>query len=224
MVGLTFADSITISGVALSAGVAVMQMTSHVRLGRILLAIAFVSLGISGSLLAVDANAYHQTTRLFMGTLTGALAGLALSWMLLQTSAAQPQLPPDGKPVMQDKSTPAPNSTTTQTNQSGPNLNIPGTGNTINVFPTPLAAPTATSDIFQAGVVVGSAHGGRRLPTNATMFEFVEITNCAQFATNRPFTFEGVRLQFVSEQNSAMMVMGRPDSPIRFGVLARVLD
>jgi hypothetical protein len=35
--------------------------------------------------------------------------------------------------------------------------------------------------IYQAGVVVGKAFGARRSPTDATSFEFVEVTHVTQF-------------------------------------------
>jgi hypothetical protein len=78
--------------------------------------------------------------------------------------------------------------------------------------------------IYQARIMVGKAFGARRLPTDATTFEFVEITNCAQFNTSSPFYFHDIKLRFVSEKNSAFMIVGRPDSPIRFGVLAKVVE
>jgi len=86
--------------------------------------------------------------------------------------------------------------------------------------------PSIVSDdsIYQAGVIVGKAFGARRLPNDATRFEFREITNCAQLNTSAPFTYGGVKMLFEKEQNSAAIVVGRNDSPIRFGVTARVLE
>jgi len=78
--------------------------------------------------------------------------------------------------------------------------------------------------IYQARIMVGKAFGARRLPTDATTFEFVKITNCAQFNTASPFYLHDIKLRFVSEKNSAFMIVGRPDSPIRFGVLAKVVE
>jgi hypothetical protein len=85
--------------------------------------------------------------------------------------------------------------------------------------------PSIVSDdsIYQAGIIVGKAFGARRLTNDATRFEFREITNCAQLNTSAPFTYSGVKMLFEKEQNSAMMVVGRNDNPIRFGVTARVL-
>jgi hypothetical protein len=71
-----------------------------------------------------------------------------------------------------------------QNNQSGPNITAPG-GN-FNIFPAP-QQPVNTEAIYQAGIVVGKVFGDRRLPNDATTFEFKEITDCAQFNTSVPF-------------------------------------
>jgi hypothetical protein len=112
----------------------------------------------------------------------------------------------------------------------GPNFKFEGPSNNQFNFNPPTPQPTApaqpadTGVIQQAGVEVGKVFGARRSPSDATTFEFAEITNCAQFNTGAPFVYNGVRLQFVTERTSAMMVMGRTDNPIRFGVIARVLE
>jgi hypothetical protein len=64
----------------------------------------------------------------------------------------------------------------TQNNQGAPNINVPGSGNTFNINPVP-GASVGSDEIIQAGIIVGKAYGGRRLPSDATMFEFKEITN-----------------------------------------------
>ena len=113
---------------------------------------------------------------------------------------------------------------------SNPSINIPGNNNILNFGNNNTVKPSDApvqdqASIYQAGIVVGKAFGARRLPNDATTFQFTEITNCPQFNTNAPFTYGGVKLKFVSERDSAMMVMGRQqDSPIRFGVLAKVID
>jgi hypothetical protein len=85
--------------------------------------------------------------------------------------------------------------------------------------------PVLSDDaIYQAGIVVGKVFGARRLPNDATRFEFREITNASQFNTSVPFIFGGVKMIFEKEENSATFVAGRNDNPIRFGVTARVLD
>jgi hypothetical protein len=113
--------------------------------------------------------------------------------------------------------------TVIQKNEGAPNFNVPGNQNQFNIYPPPQQR-SESSDIIQAGILVGKAYGGRRLPNDATKFEFVEITNCAQLNTAQPFTYNGIRMRFVSEKNSAIIVVGRTDGPIRFGVLAQVLD
>jgi hypothetical protein len=110
-----------------------------------------------------------------------------------------------------------------QYNQGAPNFNVPGNSNQFNFY-NKSPEPTSDTMIYQAGVVVGKAFGARRLPNDATHFQFAEITNCAQFNTGAPFTYGGIRMIFEKEENSAYMVVGRPDSPIRYGVLARVLE
>jgi hypothetical protein len=110
-----------------------------------------------------------------------------------------------------------------QNNQTGPNFNVPGNNNQFNLYNRP-PEPTSDTMVYQGGIVVGKAFGARRLPNDATHFQFAEITNCAQFNTGAPFTYGGIRMIFEKEENSAYMVAGRPDSPIRYGVLARVLE
>jgi hypothetical protein len=106
----------------------------------------------------------------------------------------------------------------------GPNFNFHGPSTNQFNMPAPPAAVEEDS-IYQAGVSVGKAFGARRSPSDATIFEFSEITNCGQFNTGAPFTYKGVKLRFVSERNSALMDISRvKDSPIRYGVLARVSD
>jgi hypothetical protein len=47
-----------------------------------------------------------------------------------------------------------------------------------------MSAPNS-EDIYQAGIVAGKAFGARRLPTNATLFEFEEIFRAQQFSTGK---------------------------------------
>jgi hypothetical protein len=109
-----------------------------------------------------------------------------------------------------------------------PNLRVtpgPDGGYPFTVSPSNTPQPVTPDDtIYQAGIVVGKAFGARRLPNDATRFEFREITNAAQFNPSAPFTYSGVKMIFEKEDNSAWMVIGRADSPIRWGVIARVLE
>jgi hypothetical protein len=80
-------------------------------------------------------------------------------------------------------------------------------------------------EIMQAGIAVGKTFGARRLPSDAAMFEFAEIMNCGQFNTRIPFVYNGIQMQFISEKNSVLIEVSRlQDSPIRFGVLAKILN
>jgi hypothetical protein len=123
---------------------------------------------------------------------------------------------------------PLPSSTTfppsAQQSNQGPGQLYNAPGGNIYINPPAPQPPAESGAIQQAGIVVGKAFGARRSPSDATKFEFVEITNCAQFNTNEPFTYNDIRMRFVSERTSAYMIMGRPDSPIRFGVIARILE
>jgi hypothetical protein len=79
----------------------------------------------------------------------------------------------------------------TQSNPSGgANVNVPGSGNTIVINPS-ASTQVRENAIYQAGVKVGNVFGGRRSPNDATIFEFVEITNANQFNPREPFQFEG---------------------------------
>ena len=61
------------------------------------------------------------------------------------------------------------------------------------------------------------------MPSDATKFEFVEITNCSQWNPGLPFFYDGIKLLFVSEQGSAMSVVGRQqDGAIRMEVVAQI--
>lgn len=78
--------------------------------------------------------------------------------------------------------------------------------------------------IYQGGIVVGKVVGGRRSPEDATLFEFEEIDDCRQFNTTQPFTYEGIDLIYIKDQDDALIDIARPaDSPIRWGVSARVV-
>lgn len=148
------------------------------------------------------------------GAVLGGIAGVWISFITAGAATAESQTPPVD----------APNGTIYNSGNRDV-YNAPG--GTIIVEPKAQSAGPLTQtseEIYQAGVIVGKAYGGRRSPRDATTFEFAEITNCTQLNTTKPFIFNGVKLQFISEKDSAMMVVGRNDNPIRFGVLARVIE
>jgi hypothetical protein len=151
-----------------------------------------------------------------LGAAIGACAAIWLGYVIAGAGATSP--PPTGV-----KSPPAAATPIQQNNQgAGQQFNAPS--GTINVYPPSHQVPDS-GNVTQAGVIVGKAFGARRSPTDATVFEFTEITNCGSLNTDAPFFYDGVNLQFIKERDSVMMLMGRAqDSPIRFGVVAKVLE
>jgi hypothetical protein len=110
----------------------------------------------------------------------------------------------------------------TQNNQSGPNIIAPG--GKFNFYNQPQSQAT-DGVITQAGVVVGKVFGGRRSPNDATVFEFVEITNANQFNPTQPFQFNGVTLLFQSTRSRVGLNIARPDAGMTYGgVVAKVID
>jgi hypothetical protein len=156
------------------------------RAARILFWITAMGFGSLGAVWA--ANQEHLTpVNLSIAAIIGATAAVGLAWVLSQLE----------HPVMaQDKEAPV-KSETTQSNQSGPNISISGSGNRLVINPTP-QQPRGEEVIYQAGIVVGRVFGGRRSPTDATLFEFQEITQAGQFNTNAEFEYQGFILRPLS--------------------------
>ena len=87
------------------------------------------------------------------------------------------------------------------------------------------AQPAQASDtIYQGGTEVGMVFGGRRSPTDAMIFEFVEITHSSRLDTRFPFEFNGVILRMVHAQSRVGMDSSRPeDGMVYSGVTAQVI-
>jgi hypothetical protein len=113
----------------------------------------------------------------------------------------------------------------TQNNQSGPNFNVPGSGNQINIYPPTAPQAAAGDSISQAGVVVGQAFGGRRSPTDATIFEFQEVTHAQQFNVDAPFQYQGHTLRAVRIETTVGLDSSRPqDGRIIYLMTAKVIE
>ncbi len=153
-----------------------------------------------------------------LGAALGACVAIWLGYVIAGNQAV-------ATPTLGNTNTMPPSATTAiQQHNQGPGQQFNAPGGNIYVNPTPQQVPDSGT-ILQAGAVVGKAFGARRSPNDATRFEFVEITNCDQLNTGSPFTYSGIRMLFVSEKESIMMLVGRQkDSPIRFGVTARVME
>jgi hypothetical protein len=80
-----------------------------------------------------------------------------------------------------------------QTSNGAPNFNFQGPStNTFNLSrePQQQTENAAREEIYQAGISVGKVFGGRRSPTNATIFEFQEITQAGQFNLGAEFEYQ----------------------------------
>jgi hypothetical protein len=78
--------------------------------------------------------------------------------------------------------------------------------------------------IYQAGVIVGKVFGGRRAPTDATVFEFQEITHASQFNYNAEFEYQGYVLRPLSIFSVTDMTSSRPqDGRIVKSLTARII-
>src|ERR1700730_14662634 len=153
-----------------------------------------------------------------IGAVAGACAAIWIGYMIAGSQVAATTTVGDIKSPSPHASTPM------QQNNQGPGQQFKAPGGNIYVNPSPQPPPDSGT-IQQAGVVVGNAFGARRSPTDATLFEFTEITNCGRFNLGTPFIYKGVKMQFVREKNSAMLEISRQqDSPIRYGVVAKVLE
>jgi hypothetical protein len=114
--------------------------------------------------------------------------------------------------------------------QYGPGQQIIAPSGPVYINPAPSTAPSPpvapdTDHILQGGVIVGKVFGGRPLPSDATTYEFVEITNCNQFNVGEPFFYAGRKLLFISNRKRGVFDTSRPqDGMVRGYVLAKVID
>jgi hypothetical protein len=78
--------------------------------------------------------------------------------------------------------------------------------------------------VFQAGAIVGKVYGGRRSPTDATLFEFREIAQAGQFNMNEEFEYDGYVLKAIRINSRTGLNTSRPqDGTILEGVIAKVI-
>lgn len=190
-------DDLGLSGLALAAGLGVMQMTNQKRLGQSLLVISALSFGISGGLWAMDASNHGLYLRYGVGGLTGLLAGLALTWMLVQSSLAQkPQKV--GGPMIDEKKI-------EQKNTNGPNVQG-GQGNTYNINPPPRPSRNP-NQIYQLGQAVGTAVGPVvRRPEGVVFFQ--EMYGIDQLNVRVPFEYQGLILRAPDDLLTKRTIMG----------------
>jgi hypothetical protein len=163
----------------------------------------------------------------FVGVIgAGLLIGLteSLRWARgeAQAPSANDLLARQGKPTMSDKPSTPPTpaiGTVEQHNQAGANI-----GQQNNYYQTtskPVHDPDA---IHQAGATVGKVYGGRRSPTDATLYEFVEIKNANQLNAQAPFEYDGVTLVIQSVRSRIGLDISRAqDGMVYGGVIARVV-
>jgi hypothetical protein len=78
--------------------------------------------------------------------------------------------------------------------------------------------------IYQAGIIVGKAFGARRSPTDATVFEFVEITHASQFNPAEFFQYQNLSLKVLTIETKIGLMSSRPeDGTILQKVTAKII-
>lgn len=93
-------------------------------------------------------------------------------------------------------------------------------------IPTPPAPVPVPEDdgIYQAGIVVGKAFGARRLPNDATRFEFREITNAHALNPAVPIQYRTLTLKLEKAESADHGLSGRQhDGTIYTNVVAVIL-
>jgi hypothetical protein len=103
-----------------------------------------------------------------------------------------------------------------QTSNGAPNFNFQGPStNTFNLSrePQQQTENAAREEIYQAGISVGKVFGGRRSPTNATIFEFQEITQAGQFNLGAEFEYQDYVLKPLHIQTVTGLNISRPQCP-----------
>jgi hypothetical protein len=75
---------------------------------------------------------------------------------------------------------------------------------TVNTATNPHSPAHDIDHIYQAGAIVGKVFGARRSPTDATIYEFVEITQAGQFNLAEQFAYK----EFILAAQSAESVTG----------------
>jgi hypothetical protein len=79
--------------------------------------------------------------------------------------------------------------------------------------------------IFQSGVTVGDVVGGRRSPTDVTVFEFAEITHAQGLNRSEPIEYLGIKMKIFRIDSGAGTMLTRPqDGTVYIGVFAKILS
>lgn len=166
--------------------------------------------------------------RIAVSAMVGAFALVGLSEMLRWATHEAKSQPSGGPPPMSSNpptppSSPAGGNDAPVTQGSGTIYNAPG--GTIYAAPPPTAAPQRDPEsAYQAGVTVAKVFGGRRSPTDATTYEFVELKNANQLNAGMPFEYDGMLLVIQSVRTRVGLDISRPqDGMVYGGVVAKVV-
>jgi|ERR1700722_8023218 hypothetical protein len=114
-----------------------------------------------------------------------------------------------------------------QNNQNGPNFSVPGSNPQFFFFgpQQPQNSQNDPDHIWQDGTVVATAVGGRRSPTDASQFLFVEITHAQQFNPGRTFHYKGQQLALVHYDGRVGLDSSRPgDGTVYTNLIAKIYD
>jgi hypothetical protein len=111
-----------------------------------------------------------------------------------------------------------------QQNNQGPGQQFNAPGGSIYVNPLPQTMPDS-GIIQQAGVSVGNAFGARRSPTDATRFEFVEITHAEKLNTAEPIVYQGIKMKITyMKGRSGLDVTRSSEGTILTEVIAKIME
>ena len=111
-----------------------------------------------------------------------------------------------------------------QQNNQGPGQQFNAPGGSIYVNPLPQTMPDS-GIIQQAGASVGNAFGARRSPTDATRFEFVEITHAEKLNTAEPIVYQGIKMKITyMKGRSGLDVTRSSEGTILTEVIAKIME
>lgn len=187
-------------GAIVGIGGALMLSRRHRRPALVCFYIAGALFWLSGIMWGATASDYQMSTRLISAALVGGASAAFVVWIVAITNAAQiTELPIAGDRLAQNS--------ITQNNQGAPNINVPGSGNTLNVYP-PASPPQNARDpdgVYQFGRQVGSIE----LPTvdqSSSTVSFSRINGAVNLDIGRDFEYRDFRLHI--DRMGAEMVSG----------------